>query len=154
LTLKFLGNIEPQRIPEIREALETVSTSTSPFKVALEGAGVFPNWNRPRVIWVGLRDPEKGLSTLHTRIDEALIPLGFEKEARTFSPHLTLARIKSAKGSKQLKTEMEALQPVRSDTFEIMAVTLYQSELISSGSRYTVLDRQTLCSRTGDPSSN
>ncbi len=152
LTLKFLGNIDPQRVPEIRETLTTVTQSTFPFQISLEGMGVFPNWKRPRVVWVGIQEPGKDLSTLHSRIDDALGALGFEKETRVFSPHLTLGRIKSARGSKQLKQEMEAFSPFTSDAFEVNAVTLFQSELTSAGSIYTALAKESFGNKPGNPS--
>jgi 2'-5' RNA ligase len=91
LTLKFLGEIRPERIAEVEGAVARVASATSPFTLLLEGFGAFPTLRRPRVIWMGARaTPE--LRCLKQDLEWALADRGFEAETRAFHPHLTLGR--------------------------------------------------------------
>jgi 2'-5' RNA ligase len=114
--------------------------SAEPFSLSLCGLGVFPNMNRPRVLWVGLKDPEEQLETLYKKIEKEMACIGFAEESRSFSSHLTLARIKSPKGRNRLKHKVESSEPVESDSFEISSVILFQSQLTPRGSIYTALE--------------
>lgn len=94
LTLFFLGEILPEMTTPVQEALRVIARNTAPFDFSVQGAGAFPNLNRPRVIWVGLADPAGRLAVLHRAVNEALATVGFKPETRPFSPHLTLGRVK------------------------------------------------------------
>ena len=93
LTLKFLGDTPSERVPEIVAALQRACAGFSPFDLTLEGRGCFPNFHKPRVIWVSVREPGHALSRLQRAIEEYVAPLGWPTEARGFSPHLTLGRV-------------------------------------------------------------
>jgi 2'-5' RNA ligase len=153
LTLKFLGETDPDRIPGIQNKLTEALAPFSPFRLSLDSAGVFPNTKHPRVLWVGLKDEEGTLETLQTAIEKALESAGFPREQRSFSPHLTLARIKSPlgirspkgikspKGKKKLKDELDAVNQEGIDPhpFDVGEIKLYESQLTPKGSIYTVL---------------
>lgn len=94
LTLKFLGNIDSDITGKITSALEEAVRGTSPFSVELSGLGVFPNIRRVQVVWVGLAGEVAKLGQLQQRIETGLIPLGFAAESRSFTPHLTLGRVR------------------------------------------------------------
>lgn len=94
LTLKFLGDISPEITGRITSALEDAARGTPPFDIEANGLGVFPNNKRVQIIWVGLAGELAKLEQLQKRIDTGLIPLGFPSEARPFTPHLTLARVR------------------------------------------------------------
>lgn len=98
LTLKFLGDTDPDRIPGIQYTLTETLASYTRFQLLLDSVGVFPDTKNPRVLWLGLKDGEGALKTLQTDIEKALESIGFPKEQRPFSPHVTLARIKSLRG--------------------------------------------------------
>ena len=146
LTLKFLGDTEPDRVPGIQCKITEALASFSPFRLSLEQAGVFPDARRPRVLWVGLKDEEGTLQTLQSGIEKALASAGFPADPRPFSAHLTLARIKSPKGKKKLQDELEALNQEGIDPhpFDVGEVKLYESQLTPKGSIYTVLANFTL----------
>ena len=78
LTLKFLGNTDPDRIPGIQNKLTETLASFPPFQLSLESTGVFPNTKNPRILWVGLKDKEEALRALQTNFDTGTdkIPLG------------------------------------------------------------------------------
>ncbi len=141
LTLKFLGDTDPDRIPGIQITLTETLASLGRFQVSLDSAGVFPNTNNPRVLWLGLKDREGVLETLQTGIEKALEQIGFPREQRPFSPHVTLARIKSPRGKRELKSELDALnrQGITPHPFDVGEIQLYESQLTPKGSIYTVL---------------
>jgi 2'-5' RNA ligase len=147
LTLKFLGNTDPDRIPGIQNKLTETLALFTPFQLSLGSAGVFPNTKSPRVLWIGLKDEKESLSPLQANIENALEGFGFPKEQRPFSPHLTLARtkspvgMKSPKGKKELKDELDAVNQEGIDPhpFEVDEIHLYESQLTPKGSIYTVL---------------
>ena len=94
LTLKFLGNITSTTVPQIVEAITSAAKPVSPLHLQVGGLGAFPNMNRPQVVWVGVRGEVEKLAVLQKDIDSALSPLGFKPESRSFSPHLTLGRLR------------------------------------------------------------
>ncbi|NIQ02969.1 MAG: RNA 2',3'-cyclic phosphodiesterase [Nitrospinaceae bacterium] len=142
LTLKFLGDIDPSQVPGIKDSLAPALSRLAPCQLALDGVGVFPDFKRPRVLWLGLRDEQGNLKALHTALEEVLEKLGFPAEHRRFSPHLTLARIKSPKGKKELRRELERLndQGIDPNPFQADSVKWYKSQLTPKGSIYTVLE--------------
>lgn len=95
LTLKFLGDVAQERLPELVQALRGVCFA--PFALAVGRAGAFPPAGRggPRALWVGLRLGEAESARLAAQIGQALLPLGFAPEARPFTAHLTLGRVKA-----------------------------------------------------------
>jgi len=141
LTLKFLGNTDPDRIPGIQKKLTETLALSAPFQLSLDSAGVFPNTKNPRILWIGLKDEEDALNPLQANIENALESIGFPKEQKPFSPHLTLARIKSPKGKKELNDELDAVNQEGIDPhpFEVGEIHLYESQLTPKGSIYTVL---------------
>ncbi|MGH7168255.1 MAG: RNA 2',3'-cyclic phosphodiesterase [Nitrospiraceae bacterium] len=144
LTLKFLGEIADTRVEEIRHTLSVTIQAQPRFSVEVGGFGVFPDLRAPRVLWVGVsgqHDQLNSLARLAAEVDSGLDTLGFPREARPFSPHLTLARIKErsrevgqALTGSGLMTQRESLGSLRVD-----AVALIRSDLKPSGAVYTRL---------------
>src|ERR1700685_1565964 len=91
VTLKFLGETDPQKVPEIRAALAPIR-SAEPVAMDFRVLGFFPNEFKPRVLWCGVQ-ATPNLAELASAVEEALQPLAFARETRTYSPHLTLARL-------------------------------------------------------------
>jgi 2'-5' RNA ligase len=94
LTLKFLGNIDSGIIGKITSAMEEAVHGTPPFSIEVSGLGVFPNIRHVQVVWVGLTGEVAKLGQLQQRIETSLIPLGFAAESRSFTPHLTVGRVR------------------------------------------------------------
>lgn len=94
LTLKFLGNIDAGLTGRITAVMEEAVRGLHPFHISVGGLGVFPNPRRVQVVWVGLSGEVERLARLQKRIEAGLIPLGFAAESRSFTPHLTLARVR------------------------------------------------------------
>jgi len=145
VTLKFLGEVDESRIPQIERALRQIEVAA--FSVAFKGTGFFPNAKSPRVFWVGV-EASDALPSLARQIDEKLHALGFEAEARAFSPHLTLARAAGHPGTrgKHAGRDLSELGQLpaaeRASEFGTMATEeffLYQSRLSPKGAMYTKL---------------
>ena len=92
LTLKFLGDVTPANLERLAETLKVESASHEKFSISIGGLGVFPTERRARVIWIGL-DAPLALATLQRRVDAVAAQMGYPKEERPFSPHLTIGRI-------------------------------------------------------------
>ena len=139
VTLKFMGDIPAATVEQLLEALPPVAAGFSPFKLAISGLGVFPNIQRPRVLWAGLDGGLKILSKLQLAVNEAVGILGLPKEQRPFSPHLTLGRVRRDVSEGQLRrigevmssTEIPSVPAWPADT-----VNLMRTELDPAGSRH------------------
>jgi 2'-5' RNA ligase len=137
LTLKFLGEIPEERVAQIQEALTRVPVP-EPIAVEFRGLGFFPNERRPRVLWVAISEPQ-AIKVLAGEIDDALLAIGMPKEAREYSPHLTLARCEVGRISPDLQ---RALTVRGTETFGAMEAAqfhLVQSRLKPSGAEYSTL---------------
>lgn len=142
LTLKFLGNIATETIPELTKVLSEAARGITPFHLELGEMGVFPNLRAPRVVWVGLRGETATLSVLQENIESALIPLGFPPENRAFSPHLTLGRVreKASPGERRSLGQAVASSKVAStEPFPVDSLSLMRSTLTREGAVYSCL---------------
>ncbi|HRK88668.1 MAG TPA: RNA 2',3'-cyclic phosphodiesterase [Anaerolineales bacterium] len=141
LTLKFIGNIAAAHLDFLKQMLVQTADSHSSLELQIGGIGSFPNSKRPRVLWVGIHAPAE-LASLQRNIEAGSVRLGYEKEERPFSPHLTLGRVRqTARPSdlQKVRTALEGTQIGRIGTVPVHAVHLYQSELRPEGSVYTRL---------------
>ena len=142
LTLKFLGSVSGETIPEIVEAMSLVAQPVSPFTLQIGGTGAFPNWQRPQVVWVGVGGEMGRLTILQRELEAALSPLGFPPESRPFSPHLTLGRLRervTPEDRRRFGLWAQSVNFEASLSFEVNAVRLMKSQLTSSGPIYSEL---------------
>ena len=139
LTLKFLGDVQESAVPDILETMKEKVCKYESFEVSVRNAGAFPHLANPRVVWLGV-EPEEELEKLQSSVESGLVELGFEKEKRRFSPHLTLARVKSRHMIANLMHYLE-LHGSKIDlgSFLVRTVVLYRSELRPSGAVYSRL---------------
>ena len=137
LTLKFLGSVEEEKIPQISEALEESSQGIAPFDFELRRIGVFPHLGNPRVVWMGVSDSEP-LRELQKRMERRFEEIGFSRETREFKPHLTLLRVKSGKNLAELVNYIQTQDVIQREVGAVRAgeVHLYQSILRPSGAEY------------------
>ncbi len=140
LTLKFLGDVSVAEIPKLCTAVETAMRGLAPFEFVVSGCGSFPAHRQPKVLWIGISDDSNCLHRLHQKLELECEKAGFSREARAFHPHLTIARLRSAKGAGRL-AQLHAEQGFDSSTVEVREVLVMRSELSSAGSRYTILGR-------------
>jgi len=142
LTLRFLGDIDNQQLEQIRSALhEAADAQKTPVNLGVGGLGAFPNRRNPRVIWVGVTH-HPGLSEVQGLLDRSAVDSGIEPEARTWSPHLTLGRVKYVATDSPL---LKRLKSVRVETYYYTCdrVTLFESTLTSEGALYRPLETVT-----------
>ncbi|HHN65622.1 MAG TPA: RNA 2',3'-cyclic phosphodiesterase [Nitrospirae bacterium] len=135
ITLKFLGEIEDRLVNTIKNILKKIGENHSVFSLTLAGTGVFPDYSRPRVLWVGIRGNGE-LQSLYEDIEEAMLNLGFKKETRGFNPHVTLGRIKSLR---ELKETLACLRRYRGHNFgkiDVKGISLMKSTLKPTGAVY------------------
>lgn len=137
LTLKFLGYVDPAQIEGIQGAIRKVTQECPPTEIEIRSCGAFPNSRRPNVLWTGV-ESEK-LVEIQGRVEEALVALGFEKEKRGFTPHLTLARFRDPHGLTPLMLEVEKKKALSFGSFTASKIRLYESILHREGAEYIVL---------------
>jgi RNA 2',3'-cyclic 3'-phosphodiesterase len=140
LTLEFLGYLTPEAIEQVQKLLPPVVQQTSRFHLLAQQLGAFPNWRRPRVIWVGLAGQIEMLLLLQSQIDALVKPLIAHPEERPYHPHLTLGRIKEPLPNRITTALEKNVQKIACDalgSWTAEAVQLFRSDLSSTGARYT-----------------
>jgi 2'-5' RNA ligase len=136
LTLKFLGNIDDKEAARVKEAIEGTSKNYSCFDLQVKGTGVFPNIKNPRVLWIAVSENEI-LEGLQKDIEDEMVFLGFEKEDRKFSPHLTLGRFRSSFGKESLLEKIELNKGREFGFIHVKLVSFMKSDLSPAGAKYT-----------------
>lgn len=138
VTLKFLGHITDETVEKVKERLYNIASSFKPFRLSFKGIGFFPDRKRPRVIWIDISDSEV-LKSLQETIDERLTEIGFEREERDFSPHLTIGRIRSLKDREKLIGLIDTIKDWKFGSIDVDRVYLMKSDLRPGGAQYSVI---------------
>lgn len=146
VTLKFLGQVRKERLPEIEEAVGRVAVTTEAFSADLGGFGAFPTIRRPRVIWLGV-DATAELRCLKQDLEWTLGDMGFDVETRAFHPHVTLGRTEGDAGAGAFRGLDRHLADLDfDDELRVHTLDLMQSRLSSAGARYSVVSGARLAS--------
>jgi len=135
LTLKFLGNTEEALVERIKASLTSIASCHRIFSLRAAGTGVFPDYSRPRVLWVGI-DGSEELNLLYNDIESAMEQLGYRREERTFRPHLTIARVRSSRGLSPLLKELRRYRESEFGKIEVAEILLMKSTLKPTGAEY------------------
>ncbi|WP_407416470.1 RNA 2',3'-cyclic phosphodiesterase [Methanobrevibacter sp.] len=133
-TLKFFGDIDTEGIDVLAEKIENVVKNFNSFDIKIKGCGAFPNKNRIKVIWVGL-DEDQVLKELHDKLDKQFNSLGFDLDKK-FSSHLTIGRMRSAKGKNKVKSTIESFENVEIGSMDVISIVLKKSTLTPAGPIY------------------
>jgi len=144
LTLKFLGEISDDDLSLVSGALEPLGPRYAPFEAGLSGFGAFPSPKRARIVWAGIGEGSEPLRSLATDVEASLEPLGFVREGREYTPHLTLGR---ARGRPVRLGAVES--PSALPGFTVTGVELVESTLGAAGATYSTLATYPL-SENGD----
>ncbi len=138
LTLKFTGETPEALIPNINSALAKAVKSHYDFSLTIEGTGVFPKKERPRILWMGAESGGDQLSALVGDINRVLDPLGFPAEEREFSSHITIGRIRyPQKVTPDVSTFLNSsYDPIQ---FTVEKINFFQSDLVPGGPIYSNL---------------
>ena len=141
LTLVFIGHVADAEVPVLKSSLGP-PFEVRPFELRIEGFGTFPASGPLRVIWMGVVAGMRELSLLHSEITARLAREGHAAEARPYAPHLTIARVKDARGqSAQAARDVARKARGRGGPTRVEEVTLFQSHQSSAGSVYDRLLR-------------
>jgi RNA 2',3'-cyclic 3'-phosphodiesterase len=134
LTLAFLGEVQPSFIEAAKPELAQAAAAARSFSSRLAGVGAFPNPRRARVVWLGMEESQAELVALQRETVKALVRVGFVPEARPFSPHLTIGRLREP-------ADVSAMTRARfeSEQFAIDRLILFRSVLRSEGPTYDEL---------------
>ena len=139
LTLKFLGNVPLARVDAIATEVSKAVANSRRFDLELGGVGVFPDRSRARVLWVGVGGDVPSLIDLQSDVEGAMSGLGFAKERRPYSPHLTVARVNERASATDRRLAADALFATRfqgGQRIAVTAVVLMQSILGREGAKY------------------
>jgi len=139
LTLKFLGDVSLSNLNLLTAMFQAEISTYHQFDISVGGSGAFPNLHQPRVIWVGVEAPPE-LIGIHNSIEATTGRLGYLREERAFSPHLTLGRVSRNATAKDIKIISIALASNKIGflgTTRVEKVHLYRSDLKPSGAVYT-----------------
>lgn len=149
LTLKFLGEIEKERLGAVTEATQKIAQKFSLFLIKVKRVGAFPTLSSPRVIWLGVDRGSTTLKKLASELENDLAKSGFSKEKRKWSPHLTLGRVKSLVEPRKLSDLILREKEVAAGEMEVREISIIESRLTPSGPIYTVLERIKLAGNGG-----
>lgn len=136
-TLKFLGEVEEQRVDALETALSGAvdDAGVGEFDVDVGGYGAFPSHDYISVVWVGVRDGGEQLHRLHDAIERRTVDLGFEPSDHSFTPHATIARMDHAEEKARVQTVLDERDPDLGST-GVSVVHLTESTLTPEGSEY------------------
>ncbi|UCE43902.1 MAG: RNA 2',3'-cyclic phosphodiesterase [Candidatus Bathyarchaeota archaeon] len=137
ITIRFLGDIYLNRIDAVHEAMEEVSFA--PFDVELKGVGVFPNTKYLRIVWAGIHKGSRELGNIFDQLEPRLRKLDFKPEAKRFSPHLTIARVRTAHNKRELIRHVEELGDHEFGVLRADCLRLKKSVLTPKGPIYSTL---------------
>jgi len=146
LTLKFLGNVPVERVSALSDAAAESARSIETFDLIVSGCGWFPPRGKPNVLWIGIDDAEGNLRLLHHTLEDRCAEAGFERDARNFHPHLTIARLRGSAGIRRL-AEMHKALDFPAQRFTITEIAIFRSELLQQGSKHTALSRHQLAAK-------
>jgi len=141
LTLKFLDNVETERIPQVCREIVKATRHLPEFEFNSFGVGAFPDALRPRTVWIGVRDGAQEMIALHDAIEGALGKMGFRSERRRFRPHLTIGRVRGSEGITELAAKMSEFADYDCGATIVEDAVVFASKLDAEGPLYEVLGR-------------
>jgi 2'-5' RNA ligase len=139
LTLKFLGDVSLSNLDILTDMIQTEVSSHHQFEISVGGSGAFPNLRQPRIIWIGVEAPPE-LTAIQNGIEATTSRLGYAREERAFSPHLTLGRVSRNASTQDVKAITKVLETSRVGFLGatcVEKVFLYRSDLKPTGAEYT-----------------
>lgn len=136
ITLRYIGEVTAPVAEDIAVALGAIRAA--PLTLRINGVGCFDKHDRPNAVWAGIA-PHEAITSLHKKVDQALIRIGLPSEGRAYLPHVTLARLPRSAGS--VGSFLANHASLASAPFEITHIQLFESHLGSEGSTYDAIGR-------------
>ena len=137
ITVRFLGNITPNMVEKIFEEMKNVQFAA--FDVKIRGIGAFPHLRYPRVLWTGITEGSDQLGNIFDQLEPRLRGLGFAPDTRGFSPHLTIARVKSGRNKVELVKCVTDNANFEFGNVKAECLRLKRSDLTPKGPIYSTL---------------
>lgn len=137
ITIRFLGNITPEMSEMIFNEMK--KSKFTPFNVQIKGLGAFPNPHYSRVIWAGITDGANQLKSVFDQLEPRLRSLGFSPDSKGFSPHLTIARVRSGRNKQQLAQFVTENEDFEFGAINAKCLRLKKSDLTPRGPIYSTL---------------
>ncbi|RJP29779.1 MAG: RNA 2',3'-cyclic phosphodiesterase [Candidatus Omnitrophota bacterium] len=150
LTLKFLGNIDQDSTPPIKEVLNSTAKEFIDFTFRISNIGAFPGLDHPRVIYAGIDEGADKIKELIISLENKLLKIGIPKEDKDPVPHITIGRVRSFHNISSLKKQITGINPQQKAIIQKIAlkeIFLFKSELSSAGPLYEAIEGATLKSR-------
>ncbi len=144
VTLLFLGEVDERQVPRICGIAAEETAKHAPFLLAVQTVGCFPNVRRPRVLWVGIGEGMQELCAIHDALEGPLQELGYRREERRYTPHITLGRVKSDRETAHLAEAIARLGAWKGGEIELAEIRVMSSRLTPKGPVYNVLSRPKL----------
>ena len=139
LTVKFLDEISEEQRAGVERVMQRITAGQPAFSIRLDGVGAFPSPDAPRVVWVGCAEGADALTRVAEAIERETRALGMCSSDRPFAAHLTIGRVRSPRGRRELSRALQATAWQAPGPWRAGALTLYHSVLSSAGPRYTAL---------------
>lgn len=140
LTIKFLGEVKEKDLDTLIECIEPILSDFRSFNLALEHTGFFPSLKNPRVIWIGSDGGADNLLDIFQELEHCLENIGIDRETRTFSPHLTIGRVKrnhnKHSAQNNYNVDIPEFEPF---SFQVNSIALIKSTLTPKGPIYEKL---------------
>lgn len=144
VTLNFLGDVRRESVEAICQAAAAAAARYAPFEVKFRGLGAFPSLQRPGTLWIGVRRGGDELRALQAELTAELQTIGFPPEARAYTPHLTIGKVRSPAHGDELSRQLAAHQDKVFGVIRVTEVVVYSSDLHQDGPIYTPLGRTPL----------
>lgn len=149
LTLKFLGEVADGEVDDVCAALKLAAEATPAFEMDVAGVGCFPPAGPVRIVWAGLSEPTGALSACQRRCDDALAETGFKPEARAFTPHLTIGRVRDSSASAAIRAAVSRVRAFEGGRQGVDEIVLFESLLKREGAEYVAVCRCPLATERG-----
>jgi len=137
VTIRFLGDLNPGMVEKVYEVMKNVKFT--PFTIQILGLGVFPSLNFPRVVWAGMTDGVEQLRNIFTQLEPQLRALGFQADANGFSPHLTIARVRTSTNKQHLAEFVSKKGDFEFGIIKANCLRLKRSQLSPKGPTYSTI---------------
>lgn len=136
-TLRFLGEIPAEVVDKVYEAMKTVTFT--PFEIEIRGLGAFPNLHHINVIWVGITKGAAELNGIFNQLEPKIRQLGFSPDNKGFSPHITIARVRSGRGRAEIVQQLTSMKDYEFGLIKGDSLRLKKSLLTPKGPVYSTL---------------
>ena len=138
LTAKFLGEVPDGKVSAVAEAVARAAAAVTSFTMEVSGCGCFPPRGAVRIVWVGLREEAGALARCVETVEEELQKIGFSRERRPFSPHVTIGRVREGRSHGGIRSAAEAFTFGPTEQ-AVSSITLMSSVLSPKGPTYTAV---------------